>query len=522
MNCRLLCLCSIVFTCLSTTYIHAQVDPPAAAIVISDEPKSIDPATAVPEQLAAVATVRFDGTALEDVAKWIQQETGLTVSMDRNSLNSARILPSEPIYDELNNSPVYLLLDRLRVKGVTWEVKNKQIRLTALRDEARLSTTQYNVGDLFDADHVPEFLHSTIVNTIDPTSWVDSGGTGGIVVLGDVLFVRQSYANHRRVTCLLAALRRHGRRTMIDDVPVHETIRQALEKNISVEFREKPLINAVEVLKSQCEVDIRVDEQALSAVGVQIRLPVTFELTEQTLRSTLDLMLPAYELAWQIREGVLWITTQKSVEAQAKTCVFDVRDLCRDSNETISLQNAIQSQTEPDSWDGSPGFIEFPVPGTMVVHQTEQRLDSVLALLENYRTALRASKRRVRPDSDPKALVTRYYRMPAAVADDLESMFPELIEKETWMMVNPNANGTIRKIKSWNNPAGGPAKATESNSNPVPYSVLVIQQTREIHDQIPAILNRIEQGDNNMGAAGAMGGMGGGSFGGGFFSVPTR
>lgn len=522
MNYYKLHLFAIVLVCLSKPYIQAQVDPPAAAIVIADEPVAIDPATAVPDKLAGLATVRFDGTALEDVAKWVQQETGMIVSMDRNSLNSAKILPSEPIYDELKNSPIYLLLDRLRVKGVAWEFKNKQVHLTALRDEAHLSTAQYNVGDLFDADHLAELLQATIVHTVDPNSWDEAGGNAGIVVLGDVLFVRQSYANHRRVTCLLAALRKHGRRTMIDDVPVHQAIRQSLEKNISVQFREKPLINAVEALKSQCDVDIRVDEQSLSTAGIPIRQPVTFELTEQTLRSALDLMLPSYGLAWQIREGVLWITTQKSVEEQAKTCVFDVRDLCQDRNETSSLQDAIQSQTDPNSWEGSPGYIEFPVPGIMVVHQTEQRLDSVLALLENYRTALRASKRRVRPDTDPKALVTRYYRMPATVADDLETMLPDLIERDSWKSVNPTAVGTIRKIKSWNGQAiGGAAKGNESNLVPVPYSVLVILQTREIHDQIPVILSRIEQGDNIIGGGG-MGGMGGGGFGGGFFSVPTR
>jgi hypothetical protein len=513
---RLFCICPIVFSSLFATSALAQVDPPAAAIVIADEPKAVDPATAVPEKLAAQATVRFDGTALEDVAKWLQQETGMIVSMDRNSLNAARILPSEPIYDELNDSPAYLLLDRLRVKGIIWEVKNKQVHLTALTDEAHLSTAQYNVGDLFDKDYLAELLQATIVHTIDPKSWLESGGAGGIVVLGDVLFVRQSYANHRRVTCLLAALRNHGRRTMIDDVPVHESIRQALEKNVSVEFREKPLINVVDVLKSQSEVDIRIDERSLTAERIPIRLPLTFEMSEQRLRSVLDLMLPAYGLSWQIREGVLWITTQNSVEEQAKTCVFDVRDLCRDANETSSLQVAIQNQTDPDSWDGAPGFIEFPVPGTMVVHQTEQRLDNILTLLENYRTALRASKRRVRPDTDPKALLTRYYRMPAAVADDLEAMLPELIERESWKIVNPTAIGTIRKIKSWSNLAS--PKAGESGVTPVPYSVLVILQTREIHDQLPELFQRIEHGDNLMHG----GGMGGGGFGGGFFSVPTR
>ncbi len=518
MNYRMLCLCSLTAINMLTSPTRAQ-DPPAVAIVIADEPKAIDPAIAVPQRLAANATIRFEDTALVDVAKWIQQQTGMNVSMDRQSLNAAQILPSEPVHDELKDSPVYLLLDRLRVIGVTWHLKNNQIHLTSVQDVSHLSTAQYNVGDLFDANYVAETLRTTIVNSIDPQSWDDAGGTGGIVVLGDVLFVRQSYENHRRVTGLLAALRKHGRRTMIDDAPIHAAIRQSLEKNVTVQFHEKPLIAAVEELKALCDVDIRVDGQSLSAANIPVRLPVTFEFTEQTLRSVLDLMLPSYGLAWKISDGALWVTTQKRVEQQARTCVFDVRDLCQNENESVSLQDAIQSQTDPESWEGAPGYIEFPMPGTMVVHQTEQRLDSVLVLLENYRTALRASKRRVRPDSDPKTLINRYYRMPSTVADDLEAMLPELIQKDSWKSANPNAAGTIRKLKSWSGlPVSGASKSGDATLTAIPYSVLVILQTRELHDQIPEILRRIEHGDVEKGG---MGGMGGG-FGGGFFSVPTN
>ena len=54
-------------------------------------------------------------------------------------------------------------------------------------------------------------------------------------------------------------------------------------------------------------------------------------------------------------------------------------------------------------------------------------------------------------------------------------------------------------------------------------AVLIITQTREIHEEIAEVLRRIEKGDPMPGeeAEGmGMGGMGGG-FGGGFFSVPS-
>jgi hypothetical protein len=440
----------------------------------------------------------------------------MSVFLDRQSLSLAGILPSEPVNDELRDAPIYLLLDRLRIVGVTWKIINNHIHLISVQDVAHLSTIQYNVGDLFDANFDADRLLSTIVNTVSPQSWEDDGGTGGIVALGDVLFVRQSYSNHRRVAGLLAALRKHGRRTMIDDPPMHTSIRQALEKNLTVQFREKPLVAAVDELKANTAVDLRVDEQALSAAKIPERLPVTFEISDQTLGNALDLMLPTYGLSWQIRDGALWVTTPENLVEQAKTCVFDVRDLCRDASESQSLQDAIKSQADPDSWLDDSARIEFPVPGAMVVYQTEKGLDNVLNLLENYRTALRASKRRVRPDLDPKAMITRYYRMPSAVADDLEAMLPALLEQGSWKAEsNPNATGTIRKIKSWSglSAASSSKGSVDTAAVPVAYSVLIIYQTRELHEKIPEILRRIEHGDS---PAGGMGGMGGG-FGGGFF-----
>ncbi|MGM0490693.1 MAG: hypothetical protein ACQESR_28535, partial [Planctomycetota bacterium] len=45
-----------------------------------------------------------------------------------------------------------------------------------------------------------------------------------------------------------------------------------------------------------------------------------------------------------------------------------VRDLCRDSDESDALRDAIRSQAAPDSWGqvGGPGSIQFAKPGTMV------------------------------------------------------------------------------------------------------------------------------------------------------------
>lgn len=144
----------------------------------------------------------------------------------------------------------------------------------------------------------------------------------------------------------------------------------------------------------------------------------------------------------------------------------------------------------------------------MVVRQTEARLQEVRKLLENYRTALRASKRRVRPEEDPKAMLTQYYRMPTNVADDLIQFLPQLLKPDTWQSNNATAKGTIQKIQSWSESSVA-EKKLELAASQIPFSVLVIYQSREVHNELPELLQRIQHGDRPASAMGGMGGMGG-------------
>jgi hypothetical protein len=496
-------------------------ETPAASIEIAKEPRSIDPATVVPEPLAAKSTVRLTDRSLVEVAQWVQEASGMDVDLDRPSLAEARILVSELVNDELSEAPIYLLLDRLRTIGVGWLVSDGTLRLVSAKDAAEtLSTAQYNVGDLFDRNYLAESLVETVVSTVDPNSWDDNGGAGGIVVLGDVLFVRQSYQNHRRVAGLLAALRTHGEFTLIDDAPVHSELRQSLNRIISVQFSDKPLAETVAELRELTGADIRLDALTLKNASIPLRLPITFSSDERPLGECLNQMLATHEMTWHIRDGVIWITTHRDAVNYSTTAVFDVRDLCRNDDESYALMDAIEGQAAPESWDDVEVAIAFPVAGTMVVRQTEARLQEVHKLLENYRTALRASKRRVRPEEDPQAMLTQYYRMPSNVADDLVRFLPQLLKPNTWQSNNQAAQGTILKIQSWSEPSVAQAKPELAGSQ-IPYAVLVIYQSREVHNELPTLLQRIQHGDQPASAMGGMGGMGGGGFGGGYFSVPT-
>jgi len=527
-----------------------QAVPPGKLIEIPVEPTTVDPATLVPPPLARPVTIEFAENSIRDIATWIQTEQKIQVLLDQKALSEDVNLATEQINESLTNLPLYLLLDRLRTLGLEWYMEEGNLHITTIQVASqKLTTRPYNVGDLFDVGFKPEALTETILVTTEGPWTVGDNKTGsGIVLLGDVLFVRQTDRMHREVAGLLAALRKHARQTLTLDAPQNENLRKKLDANVTVSFKDQSLALALQSLAKQAQIDIRLDGVALKSLGIRDRTPVTLVLADQKLSTVLQALLTDLNLTWVLRDGLLWITSQKQAESFMKTAVYSVIDLCRDDSETFALRQAILSQTrgpwsplqgatavkDQEHW----GAIAFARPGVMVVRQTESGLNEVLQLLENYRTALRASKPRKPTGEDPKEIIIRYYRIPTVMAEELIVALPKLVRPETWNSnEQPKGMGTILKLKSkpsfidaYGTEVDQPEAATElQHAFAIQNSVLVIQQMREVHASIAELLQKIENGDpldDSLQFGGGGGGFGGGGqqggFGGSFFSVPER
>ena len=497
---------------------QAPVNAPAELPSIADTPTYIDPAELLSPVLTKPVTKDFDEVSLSEVAAWLQEQTGLNVVLDERSLDGAGVLPSEPVTDRLLDAPLYLMLDRLESIGVGWRLAGGVLYLQKFQEESTVQTIQYNIGDLLDQKMKSDELRESLIASVDRSAWENADVDSAVVLLGDVLFVRQSPRTHRRVAGWLAALRKPARRVLVDDPAQHAPIRAALDQVTSVQFKGQSFSAAVQSLAEKQKIDIRWDRIALKQAKISERVPVNLEVREQSLRTILDIFTAQMGLSWILRDGALWITTKEDAEHATKIAVFDVRDLCRNREECASLQNTIEQQSSPSTWEtnGGTAVIAFPASGIMVVSQTEPRLDAVLALLENYRVALRNSKRRISPEEDPDRIETRYYRMPTEVAESLERLLPKLVASDTWATaLTPTAAGKILVSRSWSQPPstlGGNA-SKETALLKESYSVLIVTQTRRVHAEISVVLNKIQHGD--VESKGIMGGMGGGGFGGG-------
>ncbi|QDT48056.1 hypothetical protein Pan258_20960 [Symmachiella dynata] len=523
---------------LSAHWVQAAEDKPAAAATekkipeISDEPRTVDPATLMPKKLAARATVDFSDSSLREVLDWLRDEQGLVVLLEKNALAEKGISLSEPLSDHLNDAPIYLLLNRLRSLGLDWYFENEILHITTAEiAEEQLQLQSYNISDLFEAGYDEDSLADAVTTTVKPESWQEIGGPGVYQTLGDVVFVRQTGDIQRQVQGLFAALRKHGRQTFSYDPPANLQLQQKLMENVSVNFKETPLEDAVKTLATEANVDMRLDKPDLLKQGIREREPITLSLTDRNLETALRAMLLDLKLTWVLQDGVLWITSVDKAGKIMKTAVYDVRDLCRDDNESDALYDAISSQANPELWEirSGPGQLNFPQAGTLVVYAQDQLHQEVLGLLETYRTALRSSKPREIEAVDPQEVVTVYYRLHANVAHSLSFHLQYLVEPDSWENEDhPDAPGEISLVESVPDIQGAEGKlslavagqaADAARTAVISRAVLVIRQTRENHKKIAEVINRVRTGDP-IGVDTQQGGFGGGGggFGGGYFS----
>ncbi|MBM3963758.1 MAG: hypothetical protein FJ308_01640 [Planctomycetes bacterium] len=494
-------------------------------VIIADEPKYIDPIEWVPESLRKKVTHTFQEAPLNEVANWIQSQTGLSVVLDERALEEENLSSSELVTESLVDVPVFQFLDRLERMGVDWNLEGNMV--TLLPPNASLRNVQYNIGDLLDVDYKPDDLLSALTSAIAPDSWGDAGGVSTVVLLGDVLFVRQVPKTHRRIAAFLEALRHPSRRTWVDESKEHETIASILGTKASVQFQATPLAQAIQSLATQHRLNIRLDRVALRKERISERLPISIDIREQPLQTILQFITSQHGLGWFYRDGVVWITPENEAKVELKLAVFDVRDLCSNRADCSRLLRAIEQQADPEGWSnaGGIGVIAFPLSGIMVISQKESIIDEVLNLLENYRSALKNSKRRISPESDPEGYETKYYRLPTPVAQDLQVLLPKLIAKNSWNDQDPSIEGALGTIQICRSRSDVRNGNTDKNtpSTLEPYSVLIIHQKRKIHPQISDIITKIEAGDAPGfgvmggivgGMGGGMGGTGGGTGGG--------
>jgi hypothetical protein len=225
-----------------------------------------------------------------------------------------------------------------------------------------------------------------------------------------------------------------------------EDIHRALERTISIAFKEMPLADVVVELTEKIGVPIVLDEHATALEGVGAQTPVTRKIDNVSGRGQLTLILNTLGLVYVVEEGFVLITTPEVAYGRLRTRVYPVGDLIQSTNmfnELIQdygwLMELITDSVAPTTWDnmGAPGRIAFS-GGNLIVSQTDETHNVIRALLAKIRMLRDSPHDKPLPTSIP---VDNYLALSDAI-------FAQLKQHVTLQFVETPLFDVIEKLKA--------------------------------------------------------------------------
>lgn len=498
--------------------------------------------------------VNFNALPISDALEFISEQAQVPVLLDTVSLEEAGLLAAdEPITFssildgskkgefEANRMRIDQALDlMLRDLELTWYVEDGILQVMTIEAaNEHVINRSYNLAPFRNAGIDPDTLVRIVIQESNGLWEEYDGVTDLVLIVGDVMTIRQTYQVHRELLAMLKAMLEPGKPVYGVYHAEYIASRQSLQKPVTVNFSDLSLIDAMKFISLEIGSRIFLDTITIQEAGLLIQEPITFHLQDRSAATTLRLMLRDFQLTTSIRSGEVFVTTVEVANENLHTVVYDIREL----HDREHLKTALKtlSSGEWEETHGSGGSLSLTENGLLVIRQTDQIHQEIAESLKLHA----ASPTVVVDQSSINVLETRFYRVPAETAEDLLTALPALVASETWQVPdsppgiapdrNPLEVGTIRKVAvgqkivelpgpkatpkgSKKAPANGEGKKTETKPAPPPEvilvaeSVLIIEQTRAVHQKIDQFLRSLDLADSALGQKLGQGGMGGGGF----------
>ena len=294
----------------------------------------------------------------------------------------------------------------------------------------------------------------------DFAPWRDIHRIGGTLELfDDVLCVRQTQRCHQEIAILLAALADPAPELRLGEPAQNlELQKQLSEVSVAIDCDDVPLTDVIAQVASDSGLPIGIDEIILIEYGLQAdSIPVRLKVPKRPLDLVLRLLLLRNDLDDLVviaEHGELVVTTSEYADGVSHHILYDLSDIAADAHRTLRLVELIQSQAGDDSnpWggvDGWGGRILAPMRGIILVRQTRAVHREIRSLLADIRAGL--ASRPVERPVDPESYETRFYRLPAAMAEDCLVTIPRQVARGSWNdpigeLVDP-AKGTLEMVE---------------------------------------------------------------------------
>jgi hypothetical protein len=113
------------------------------------------------------------------------------------------------------------------------------------------------------------------------------------------------------------------------DVGQHPKIEAALDSTVDFTFEPQPLKDAVDFVAQRYRMPIIMDAKALEDASIDTSTEVKLNVQGLKLRQALVLLLQQMPqpLGFEIRDGVLWVTTIEKINERRYVVIYDCRDL---------------------------------------------------------------------------------------------------------------------------------------------------------------------------------------------------
>jgi len=242
-----------------------------------------------------------------------------------------------------------------------------------------------------------------------------------------------------------------------------DAILAELAERTSIDFVETQLDEVVDFLKAKHGIHVRIDRRALDDVGIASDTPITFTISNISLRSALELMLRDLDLTWIIANDVLLITTPEEAEEVMSVKTYEVADLLITTPDRKFDGRKLPGTLPRTAWWPSEGptFSGMGVIGPDTSPSTQGQAvpgAGMFNVMGQMGMGGMCGDGFFPYDSSLG---------PPTAIDDLIDLICATIEPVTWDQV------------------GGPGTCYPSGT------LLVVRQTREVHEQIEKLLDKL-------------------------------
>ena len=483
----------------------------------------------LPESLRKEVSIEIEHWVFEDFLVWLEETIEISVIVHHQAIEGAAIdIASERIQLTPLKEPVYLLLQNglSQLSGdAVFYVTEDALHITTEEDAREHQfTAVFNLHELLKNGYSTEQIRSLIYTT---TYAAHNDSEGSFNISGELLHVRNNQQTLRETDSLLKALLHPGKQVFLQVLQVHFELQKKLEEKVSVEFVDRPLRDALAILREQIKLPLFLDQKTFKDQKLDLDKPVTLRAKNIKIKSLLESLTFSFDkLSVVIRDGVVLLTSQEVADAVLQIAVYDVSDFCWNEESTESFIQTIQDQVNThgnqyridDRWSIEGADIIAARSGILVIRQTGSMHCKIINWLTDSRNAFGDLTPAELDIAKSKEITTRYYKMPSGIATDLARRLPQLVAIDTWKKPGSSDEagkvGTILLLKSEavllevatqtttektsdNKSDKIITKETKTNRREsVSHSVLVIKQSNAIHRQIEKAINQVETGTN--------------------------